>query len=486
MTTTAPFSRLVLAGLSGDAGKTLVSLGVALAVRGRGIDVAAFKRGPDFIDTAWLSCACGRPARNLDTWMAGFERVVESFHHHASPAGFNLVEGSRGLYDGVDVEGTHSTAELAKALQARVVLVVDARKATRTLAACVLGCQMFDPEARIAGVILNRIVGGRHLDVARRAVETRCRIPVVGAIPRLPEGELLPARHLGLVTPEEHPAREQVWQTALTVARHLDIDALLRIAADAPALPREESPSSFSLVPNDRMGARISGDRPRVGYLRDSAFSFYYPENLEALEAAGAFLVPVSSLSGDALPPDLDALYIGGGFPETHAAALASNRALLDSLARMAAAGLPVYAECGGLMLLSRTLSYRGDRHRMAGVLPVEVEVHERPQGHGYAWLSVDGDNPFFTPGTVLTGHEFHYSRIAGTAENNAVLRDMTACAVHRGTGCGGGRDALVVHNVWASYAHLHALGTPEWAPAMVRAARRYRDQARVTHEIQL
>jgi cobyrinic acid a,c-diamide synthase len=205
----------------------------------------------------------------------------------------------------------------------------------------------------------------------------------------------------------------------------------------------------------------------RIGYIRDAAFTFYYPENLEALEAAGATLVPVSALYAAGLPPNLAALYIGGGFPEMHAAALADNRRFLDSLCAAAAAGLPVYAECGGLMLLSRAIRWRAAVYPMAGVLACETEVSPAPQGHGYVRLTVDGPNPFFAPGATLGGHEFHYSRIVGEAP-------ATACAVTRGTGCAGGRDAVVAGNVWASYSHVHALATPEWAPALVAAARRY------------
>ena len=218
------------------------------------------------------------------------------------------------------------------------------------------------------------------------------------------------------------------------------------------------------------MAAAPSGS-VTIGYLSDSAFSFYYPENLEALEARGATLVPLSSLAGGPLPSDLAALYIGGGFPETHASALAANRPLLDSIRAAAARGLPIYAECGGLMLLANTLTWQGIRHTMAGVLPVDIELLASPQGHGYLVLSVDRPNPFFAVGQEIRAHEFHYSRIAGAMPDSA-------CAVLRGTGCGGGRDAIVVNRVWASYAHLHAAGVPAWADGMIRAAREYRAKA--------
>ncbi len=520
------FSRFVVAGLSGDTGKTLVSLGLALAARARGLDVQGFKKGPDYIDAAWMSWATGRPARNLDTWMAGFEGAALRFGRSALAEGLNLIEGNRGLFDGVDSDGTYSTAGLARTLAAPVLLVVSARKTTTTAAALVLGCQRMDPAVSIAGVILNHVAGSRHETITRDAIERACGIPVLGALPRLefkgggrpfdpatlaqdrqPGGEsdpeaivLLPGRHLGLVTPSEHPEADNLAaRLRRFVAEHVDVGRVIEIARQAPALePMLEEPQR-------------SGDverRPLVGYLRDSAFSFYYPENLEALEALGARLLPVSSLQAPTLPPGLHALYIGGGFPETHALQLAANRGLLDSIAAEAARGLPVYAECGGLMLLARSLEWRGERHRMAGVLPCDIEVLDRPQGHGYSLLHVDRPNPFFAVGTTLRGHEFHYSRMttagswqlaAGsraalgggrgteggkTATAGSVTRQepraesqepiYTVCAVERGIGCGGGRDGVVINNVWASYTHLHADGTPEWAPAVIGAARRF------------
>jgi cobyrinic acid a,c-diamide synthase len=387
----------------------------------------------------------------------GFDGAADSFARHADPEGLNLIEGNRGLYDGVDARGTHSTAALARALAAPVILIVDAAKVTRTAAASVLGCRMLDPELRLAGVVLNRIAGERHAAVLREAIQEVCAIPVLGALPRA-DGNLLPARHLGLVTPLECAGIAELEREILAFAEgRLDLEAIWNIAAGVSA-PAPPAPISIA-----RAGKRV-----RIGYLRDAAFSFYYPENLEALEAAGAELAPVSSLLPSVLPGALDALYIGGGFPETHAAALAANTELLGSIRAAAAAGMPIWAECGGLMALSRAIRWRGDRWAMAGVLPFEVEVLARPQGHGYTTLRVDRPNPFLPVGTELRGHEFHYSRIAEGQ------RPETACAVLRGAGCYNGRDGVVAGNVWAGYTHLHATGAPEWASALVKAARNW------------
>ncbi len=452
--------RLVVAGLGGDSGKTLVSLALLQAARGLGLDARGFKKGPDYIDAAWIAWATGRPARNLDTYLMGVDTVRETFLRHAAGADLAIVEGNRGLYDGVDAAGTHSTAALAKALDAPVVLVVNATKVTRTVAALVLGCQRLDPDVRIGGVVLNQVAGPRHERVIRDAIAASCGLPVFGAIPRWPGDVLLPGRHLGLVPPTEHGDLADLGpRLADLVGSRLAVPGLLELARVAPSMdraaPRPERPRD--------------GEGLRLGYLRDSAFTFYYPENLEQLEAAGATLVPISSLTADALPADLDGLYVGGGFPETHAAAIAANRPFLDDLRRAAEAGLPIYAECGGLMLLAQAIHQGGQVSRMAGVLPCEVELCAAPQGHGYSELAVDMPNPFFAVGQTLTGHEFHYSRLAGGAD-----RVSTACAVRRGSGSVNGRDAIVVGHVWASYTHLHAASTPGWAAAVIGAARAY------------
>ena len=448
--------RLVVAGLSGDSGKTLVTLGVAAALKARGVDVAPFKKGPDYIDAAWLGEATGRPGRNLDTFLQGPEALDEVLARGAS-AGLALVEGNRGLFDGLDAAGTHSTAELAKRIGAPVVLVVDVTKTTRTVAALVLGCQVLDPDVPLAGVVLNRVATARQERVIRDALEQAGAPPVLGAIPRIAD-DPLPGRHLGLVTAAEHPrTRDAIATVARLVQDHVDLDRLLEIAGTAPAveLAEREAPAKGSPV--------------RIGVLRDEAFSFYYPENLEALEELGAELVFFSALAGDPLP-EVDALYIGGGFPELYATRLAAHRGLREILKAAVADGLPVYAECGGLMYLARALVTDAVSHPMSGVLDLVIEQTSRPHGHGYAEGTVVGANPFFESGTRLRGHEFHYSRPRGGAHATT-----TVLSLERGTGLGEGRDAIVTgrgSRVWASYLHVHALGTPAWAPGLVGLAR--------------
>ncbi len=460
--------RLLIAGMSGGSGKTLISLALLLALRRAGFQVRAFKKGPDYIDAAWLGWAASYPARNLDTYLMGRDIVRASFvntgfSRNAIADGINLIEGNRGLFDGFDAAGTHSSAALSHCLAAPVLLVVNATKVTRTAAAFVAGCRALDPELPLRGVILNNVSGQRHELILREAIELSCAIPVVGAV-RKAAVNPLPERHLGLVPPQERAGTAQIQEDLLKLAEGFDLDAIVSIARGAPLF--ETGPTEISIA---------AAKDVKVGYLRDSAFSFYYPENLEQLELEGAELIPISALQSSALPQALSALYIGGGFPEKHAESLSSNRSFLESVRQAAFGGLPIYAECGGLILLAKTLSWGGRTYPMAGVFPFDVEGFDAPQGHGYSELLVDSVNPFFPAGLVLRGHEFHYSRIS--PGNEPV---PTACAVLRGVGCFEKRDFVVTSNVMAGYTHLHALATPAWAKGFLDAARRF--APRVAH----
>lgn len=434
-------------------------MALLLLLRRAGIEVRAFKKGPDYIDPSWLAWASGRPARNLDSYLMGFDGARSSFTAHGIDGGINLIEGNRGLFDGFDAAGTHSSAALARELVAPVLLVLDATKMTRTAAALVLGCQHLDPGVEIRGVVLNHVAGKRHEAVLRESILAACSVPVVGAIPRAASNPL-PERHLGLVPPEEHSPTQELGQSLLRMAGDfLDCEAVLAIARSASPLA----------VLTEQAPALPDGSGLRIGYFRDSAFSFYYPENLEQLEKTGAELIPISPLRDAALPENLHALYIGGGFPETHAATLSENRSFLRSLRKAAASGLPVYAECGGLMLLSRSIAWKGSHYPMAAVFPLAIEVCASPQGHGYSQLTVDQPNPFFPQGTLLRGHEFHYSRAVAQPDAPG-----TVCAVARGAGVFPGRDFLCVGKVVAGYTHLHALAAPQWTQGFVSAARRF------------
>ncbi len=452
-------SRLVIAGLSGDSGKTIASLSVLAALRQRGLSVSVFKKGPDYIDPAWLSAVAGTACRSLDTYMVDRDVVLRSFVLHADQSDISVIEGNRGLFDGKDVAGSHSTAELAKLLQAPVVLLVNTAKSTRTVAAILKGCEDFDPDLNLAGIILNRVAGKRHLEILRDSIRESSRLPVLGAIPNLgDDSALIPGRHLGLVTPAEHECTADLRSRLREIGEnYLDLNALIEVA---------ESAGPVSCSPSDASCA--STTRVRIGYFRDSVFTFYYPENLEALEANGAQLVPVSSLTDERLP-HVDAFYIGGGFPETQAEQLARNRSMMKSVKEQALNGLPIYAECGGLIYLARSLRCSDVVYPMSGLLPIDLCMHPKPVGHGYTLVHVDAPNPFFEVGASIRGHEFHYS-----GPSDGLQGTQTCMKVESGTGVACARDGLIRANTLACYTHVHANGLENWAPALVSAAAGY------------
>jgi cobyrinic acid a,c-diamide synthase len=457
----------MIAGLRGSTGKTLVALGLISAWRARGVSVAPFKKGPDYIDAAWHTRAGARPCRNLDSYLMTEEVIRRSVGEHGRCADLTLIEGNHGLFDGVGAEATASSAELAKLLGTPVILLVDCTKTTRTVAAMVLGCQHMDPVLRLAGVLLNRVATPRQQKSVRTAVEEICGLPVLGSIPRLSD-LAFPERHLGLLTPAEHPeVAGPIAIARMAVEEHVDLNKIRAIAESAPPLTWR-TPEGPELAASARRGVR-------VGVVRDSAFTFYYPENLEALERLGGEQVFVNALTDPDLPP-LDALYIGGGYPETHAEALAANGALRAAVRREIEAGLPVIAECGGLIYLGEAIVMDGVAHPMVGIFPVTFELGKRPWGHGYACVEVVEANPFFAPGTTLRGHEFRYS-YARSARTEAL---RMAFRMQRGTGFDGKRDGLTYKNVLASFCHFHAGGTREWAGAVVRRARLHAERRRL------
>lgn len=462
---------IIVAALRGGSGKTIFSVAIISALKNRGKRIAPFKKGPDYIDAGWLALAAGRPCYNLDTFLIESSKISASYYYNCQDSDFAVIEGNRGLYDCINLEGKTSTAELAKQLGLPLILCLDATKTTRTMAAVVAGCQQFDPDVNIAAVILNRVAGPRHRKILTDSIEKFCGIPVVGSVPKLRAGTAFPERHMGLVpTPEHTWARKAIDQIARLAERHLDLDGIENLAK---AARRRSENKTAPLVDSDLPLARVchhqrSKTSPvcRIGVLCDSAFQFYYPENLEALECAGARLVYTSPLSDRTLP-EVDALYIGGGFPETHAQKLSANRIYNQRIKELAEQGMPLYAECGGLMYLGKALVLENQAFPMTGVLPVVFGLSKRPQGHGYTILKVTRANPFFKKGTIIRGHEFHYS----TIEQITCEPDDFAFAVQRGNGIARGKDGLCYKNVLATYTHIHALGTEQWAPALVKAA---------------
>jgi cobyrinic acid a,c-diamide synthase len=461
------YPRIIVAGLGGDSGKTFISCGILAGLKLRGLKPASFKKGPDYIDPAWLRLASGSLTRNLDTYMMDNEAILKSFKKNASLNDISVIEGNRGLHDGFDISGSHSTAELAKLLKAPVVLIINTTKVTRTAAAITLGCKLLDQDVNIAGIILNMVAGRRHQDIITGSIEYYTGIPVIGAIPKLADPERLPSRHLGLVTPREYQfAKDAVDEAAGIIKKFVSLNKIIEISGEAPEL--EESQENSFFGHNDK--------KVKIGYFEDRAFSFYYPENLEALEESGAELVSISSID-DKYLPDIDCLYIGGGFPETNVEALTGNKGMMQSVKEAVEMGLPIYAECGGLMYLARTVETGGRKYDMSNVLPIDIEMEKKPQGHGYMEVEIDSINPYYPIGTVLKGHEFHYSGISNYNGNTGFCMKVI-----RGIGMSGGKDGIIYKNVLACYLHLHTLSCKLWAEGMIKNASDYKKNRLQNH----
>ncbi len=448
---------LMIAGLAGGSGKSVVSVGITAAFARQGRAVVPFKKGPDYIDAGWLQLAAGRRCYNLDPFLMTQEAIHRSFALHSSDADLVIVEGNRGLYDGVDAEGGYSTAELAITLDLPVILVVNCTKTTRTVAAMVLGCQHFDKRLNIRGVVLNQIATERQRRLVTESVENYTDIPVLGSIPRL-KRDIFPMRHLGMVPHQEYTDSHGALDfLADLIADNVDLDRVETIMGlvTGPALCAVKQPT-HSILP-----------QVKIGVLQDAAFQFYYSENLEALERAGGQLIYVNAMRDNVLP-ELDGLYIGGGFPETSARELAANAGFRQSVKKAAEKGLPIYAECGGLIYLGSSIVLGGEEFPLVGIFPVRFGMSTKPQAHGYSIFHVEKENAFYSCGVEVKGHEFRYSKILdwqGSA-------DQLVLKMTRGHGFINGLDGLIYNNVLALYTHVHADGTPEWADNFVRRCR--------------
>jgi len=498
------FGCLLISSPQGHSGKTIVTVGLCNLLTQRGFLIQPFKKGPDYIDPSWLTIAAGRSCRNLDLFLVPKGKLIQTFEQACKNAELAIVEGAMGLYDGIDTHGT--TAEIARLLTIPVVLLVNTSRMTSSIAAMVMGYQHFQPETNIAGVVLNYVSGIRHESKLRNAVEKYCKIPVVGSIPK-DESLRIAERHLGLIPcPESSDAESVVERIGDRLKSHLDLDEILAIAREfspphravakaaclhevsrrkeamarrrpSPLPPGERAPFISprplggripSISPRPACGERagVRGNRTskvRLGVIFDRAFNFYYPENLEALANEGAELLFINSFK-DRLPKS-DGLYIGGGFPEFFLRELEGNRGLRGDIAEAVQRGLPVYAECAGLMYLCRKIHWQDRSYEMVGAIPAEVQVSEKPEGHGYVIAEVMDENPLFPIGLTIRGHEFHHSKVSIKKEVKFAYR------IRRGHGIDGQRDGVLYKNIFAAYTHLHALGTPSWAEAFVSLA---------------
>ena len=444
-----------------SSGKTTVSLGLLRHFASREPLAASFKKGPDFIDPMWHRLASGRECYNLDTWMNGPEMSRWRFIDACSGAGggIALIEGNHGLHDGLSLDGSDSTAGLAILLDAPVLLVVDSRRVNRGIAAQVLGLQAMPPKARIAGVVLNHVGTARQEAKLRQAIEAFCEVPVLGSRPGS-KARKHPERHLGLTTVDEAADAEAfIAGAADMVARHCDLGAIRALFDLAPCMDASET----TPVPQERPTV------VKIGVFRNAAFCFYYPDNLEALRNAGAELVFIDTFSCSELPL-IDGLYIGGGFPESFFGQLSSNVALNAEVKSMIDGGMPAWAECGGLIYLSRSATWQGKSWPLAGVLPFDISYDRRPVGCGYMELSSRVDSQWFVAGERIRAHEFHYSKPSGQEHPAGCQFE-----VRRGAGITGSEDGILHRNLFASYAHIHAAGNPEWAGRFVSLAAKFR-----------
>mmetsp|Transcript_22508 Transcript_22508/g.10868 ORF Transcript_22508/g.10868 Transcript_22508/m.10868 type:complete len:474 (-) Transcript_22508:1445-2866(-) len=456
--------RIIIAALKGGSGKTILSLGIIAALKRLGKSVAVYKKGPDYIDAGWLALAADRPCYNLDNFLVSKEQVKHSFISHTQKDDIAVIEGNRGIFDGLDVAGATSTAELSKLIDSPVILCLDCTKSTRTMAAIVNGALKFDTNVRIKGVILNRIAGRRHERILRETIEKYCEIPVLGAVPKLKK-EIFPERHMGLVpTPEHDWSKDSIEYAAEIAEKYLDIEAIIEIAKQTSTLTVniEDSKSSNNF---ESKNIEVIA-KPKIGIIKDSAFQFYYPENLEALCEEGAKLVFISPLKKSNVF-DIDGLYIGGGFPETHASQLADNKHFKSQLKMLVKKGFPVYGECGGLMYLGSSIKIDNKIYPMTEILPIEYSFLKKPCAHGYTIISVENKNPYFEVGSKIKGHEFHYSKV----ERWKGKDEQLAFSMIRGKGLINRKDGVCYKNVFGTYTHLHAIGTPAWAKALVRLA---------------
>jgi cobyrinic acid a,c-diamide synthase len=527
--------RFVVAGTGSGSGKTTVTLGLMRAFARRGLKVQGYKCGPDYIDPAYHSAVTGHASRNLDSWMTSSEYLQEYFLRSSRDADLSVIEGVMGLYDGKeDTALTGSTAEIAILTDSPVLLVVDVRSMGRSAAAIVLGFQQLEPEVRIAAVIVNRCGSEGHYRMVKAAIEAACGIPVIGWLPR-DSGLDIPERHLGLLPAVERGELEPLFEHAADLlAEGTDLECLLELAAAAPALrypleaeavPLAEGASlDWPHVQEQVMqGCKVT-ETPSLGYppamgpasqehtvaagsvqsspaaldmlaemnepapwplqpviaiAQDAAFNFYYADNLELLVRAGARLITFSPLSGEGIPPEADGIYIGGGFPEEFAAVIAANSLFLNGLKAADAAGMPLYAECGGYMVLARSLTDRsGAVHEMAGIIPAHTVMQERRAALGYREVTALQDCLLLKQGGRLRGHEFHYSSMS-------YPEGETRTYAYESKGRGGSQpEGYISGNIMAAYAHIHLASCFPAAGRLVEACRTYREQKHAKQQL--
>ncbi len=454
-------SHLLISAAHKSSGKTTISIGLCAAFKQRGLIVQPFKKGPDYIDPMWLGCAAGRACHNLDFHVSSKTAIKNSFAQRMQDTDIGVIEGNKGLYDGLDLDGSNSNAALATLLDAPVILVLDARGMTRGIAPLILGYQSFEPDIHIGGIILNYVGGYRHEEKLRRVIEHYTDAAVLGAVHHASELEIV-ERHLGLMPSSETDKRDEIIQSiASKIAEQVDLNKVIELAIAAPKIAAVTASITAASVDL----------KLRIGIAQDAAFGFYYAGDLERFKQVGVELAPFNTLVDKTLP-DIDGLFIGGGFPERQMAALASNQSLRESIYNFIEMGGPAYAECGGLMYLTRSLSWNSKPYQMVGVIPADCIMCDHPQGRGYVRLQQTADalwGHLTTESKEIAAHEFHYSKLENLGEEIKF-----AYKILRGTGINGCDDGIIYKNLLASYTHLRDTDRYHWIDGFVAHVRNH------------
>lgn len=437
--------RIVIAGTGSGVGKTTLTIGLMAAFKRRGLQVQGFKCGPDYIDPTYHTAVTGRPSRNLDSWMLSHDTVKEVLVKGSSGADLSIIEGVMGFYDGKEATSNRgSTAEISQLTKSPVLLVVNCQSMARSAAAIVKGFQTFSEGVQVVGVIANKVGSEGHFRLVQQAVEQECKIPVIGYLKREDQIEI-PERHLGLVPSVERGELHGLFgHLADLVEKTIDLEKLLELAK-APPLPA----ASSLFAPRAKKGI------VRIAIAKDAAFHFYYPENIELLEAYGAECITFSPLAGEPVPEGVDGLYIGGGFPEEFAEELTGKGKVMDSIRSAILSGMPTLAECGGFMYLTEELETTDGRvFPMVGIIPGRVKMQKKLAALGYREVTGKEGNFLLGAGEQAKGHEFHYS----TFEPKEDLNPAYVSKGLRGTKT----EGYAKGNLAAGYTHLHFASHPD------------------------
>ncbi len=454
-------SRVFISAAHKSSGKTTVSIGLCAALIARGYEIQPFKKGPDYIDPLWLTQASSRPCLNLDFNTQTHDEIHTLWETHYRQSDLGFIEGNKGLFDGVDPDGNDCNAALAKYLDVPVILVIDAQGITRGIAPLIMGYQQFDSDVDIIGIILNKVAGKRHEDKLRQAVEKYCSLPVLGAIHRHAD-LVIDERHLGLVPSNEYElAGKKINTIKSHIENQVDLDALAELLRLKKLAVKKQYKRDVLV-------------EVRIGIARDSAFGFYYQDDLAAFADQGAEIVCVDLIQDTQLP-EIDGLVIGGGFPEIHMRELSRNRSMRDAIKAAVHNDLPVYAECGGLMYLCRGIKWKGEHYEMANAIAADVRMHQCPQGRGYTRLKVTDKAPWQPnmEGTDIYAHEFHHSSLENIDDSLSY-----AYEIERGHGIDGRKDGIIFRNTVAGYTHLRSTQASPWVEQFVKFVKQHKKES--------